>query len=1301
MGIKTVLLGLCLTTLSVQAQNLSNQQVQQLLQKNRAQLNGVDWGQTIVSDAYHNQFAGTDMVYLQQAYLGIPVYNEILTIAFKNETLKNWSGQFIESIDKKINAKLGQPVTTAIGAIQKVIAEKKLIGATSIMPLNMQGRKTNYGKCGTAQEDITSELVWLPVENGKELKLAWQIFITPNQSSDYWLIHVDAKNNTILKETNLTITCNWDDPHPAKKNILVSNSSLVSPAANNPSAPALFNTNNIASASYRVVPYPAESPNHPGGTPSIVSNPWNMAGGNATSLGWHSDGTNDYSITRGNNVWAKEDRAGNNGNSGLPATSTTTPDLNFDFTPDFTVTPTQTTPVQNQQFNITNLFYWNNIFHDMSYNYGFDEVAGNFQVNNQGRGGAGNDYVKADAQDGGGTNNANFSTPADGGSGRMQMYLWNGSPQIDGDADNGVMAHEFTHGTSNRLTGGPSQAGCLGNAEQMGEGWSDYFGLMVTQNWAITALNDGYDKPRGVGTYAVRQPINGPGIRQYRYTTNMSVNPLTYANLPSVAAPHGVGTIWCTILWDMTWNIIQQTGTINPNLFDANAAGGNSIALKLVLEGMKLQPCSPGFVDGRDAILAADQLLYNGAYRCAIVRAFARRGVGFDAKQGSSDSRNDQVVGFSTIESKLQITQNIAQQEEGLDVTYTNTVSNGACGDIVNYQLVDTIPANATWVSGGTYDAANRTVKFTVNQLASTIQQYAFTVKINTGTYFPTTNLFEDVVPNSTLSPQWGTSGTVGTAWVSSNIRSYSAPYSYYAQNRDVTSDQRLYTEASIALGASPPNLSFWHWFNTEGSYDGGVLEISSNNGSTWSDIGFNNFLKGGYTGTMDASTLLPGRKAWTGNSGGFIKTIVNMVPYANQVVKLRFRFTSDDGTKLDGWFVDDIALKRQAEVDINSQLFNTTGTLLNQSDTFTLILPPVATCVAASITSQSTVEPVCNGGSVQLHVAVAGSAPVYQWQQSTTGCAGTFADIAGATSSTLPLNAVTMAQNNYAYRLKITNNCTTELISNCMGVQVTQGVDFVYQPNDTSVCAGSNVVFNAAASSTVMYQWQKNTNGSWIDISGATNATYEINAADATLNNSGYRVHITGNCTDLFSNTATLHVTPPPSVTIIASPSAEISPVNHPLLTAQVTPAGTYFYQWFKDGNLVNGATQSTYQTTLQDIGNFTVTVSTNATGGCSNISNILPLKAEESKTIFMYPNPTAGIFWVSYYKDPATAAELRTITIYDAKGSRVLVKTSSYSTAYQPMQIDLSNHATGIYMVELKTASGKRLASAKILIR
>ena len=59
----------------------------------------------------------------------------------------------------------------------------------------------------------------------------------------------------------------------------------------------------------------------------------------------------------------------------------------------------------------------------------------------------------------------------------MQMYTCGSR---DGGYDNLVIIHEYGHGISNRLTGGPGAAGCLGNSEQMGEGWSDWYGLVMT-----------------------------------------------------------------------------------------------------------------------------------------------------------------------------------------------------------------------------------------------------------------------------------------------------------------------------------------------------------------------------------------------------------------------------------------------------------------------------------------------------------------------------------------------------------------------------------------------------------------------------------------------------------------------------------------------------------------------------------------------------------------------------------------------------------------------------------------------------
>src|SRR5690606_27045595 len=116
-------------------------------------------------------------------------------------------------------------------------------------------------------------------------------------------------------------------------------------------------------------------------------------------------------------------------------------------------------------------------------------------------------------------------------------------------------------------------------------------------------------------------------------------------SIKTAAVPHGVGSVWAVMLWDLTWALIDEYG------FDAdiyNGTGGNNIAMTLVVEALKLQPCSPGFVDGRDAILEADFLLYGGANQCLIWDVFARRGLGVSASQGSSGSTNDGVEAFDT-----------------------------------------------------------------------------------------------------------------------------------------------------------------------------------------------------------------------------------------------------------------------------------------------------------------------------------------------------------------------------------------------------------------------------------------------------------------------------------------------------------------------------------------------------------------------------------------------------------------------------------------------------------------------------
>ncbi|GAL00105.1 metalloprotease MEP2 [Nonlabens ulvanivorans] len=192
------------------------------------------------------------------------------------------------------------------------------------------------------------------------------------------------------------------------------------------------------------------------------------------------------------------------------------------------------------------------------------------------------------------------------------------------------------------MTGGPANPSCLSNNEQMGEGWSDWFSLIIT----IEPGDLGTDI-RGIGTYATNQSVTGPGIRNFPYSTDFNINPVTFGdtNNANFSAPHGIGSIWASMLWDLSWRFISDYG-YDPDLF--NGTGGNNIAMQLILDGMKLQPCNPGFVDGRDAILQADMIANSGVNSDRIWEVFAARGLGFSATQGDSNNRFDQIEAFDT-----------------------------------------------------------------------------------------------------------------------------------------------------------------------------------------------------------------------------------------------------------------------------------------------------------------------------------------------------------------------------------------------------------------------------------------------------------------------------------------------------------------------------------------------------------------------------------------------------------------------------------------------------------------------------
>lgn len=736
--------------------------------KSELRLQSQDIEDIVIDKHSYSKSMDVENVYVVQQYQGIEIFNSVSSFAIKNGQVKNASLSFSKDVSQKVNTTT--PAVSAAAAIGNAALELGINSPTNLELLEtVSVNSFIYSNGSISLENIPVKLVFQKMEDGS-LQLAWDLSIYVLDASHYYSVRVDAVTGSVINSGDWVVSCSFGEHKNNSDSSHTENSVLFSKED-----ATMASLTDGAQYNAIVLPNqsPAESPFSQIVDPSAL--------GFGSPYGWHdTDGVPgpEFTITRGNNVWAQEDENGNNG-TGFSPEGTAELIFNFDF--DFTQDPALSLAA-----SITNLFYLNNMLHDIFYEYGFDEASGNFQQNNYGNGGNGNDFVYADAQDGSGTNNANFATPGDGGKPRMQMFLWDGTvtsgplltindgplagdyegvpaafggeivdltedlvlveddpsgtsdtndacdpitnggdlsgkiavirrgecefgfkslaaqnegavavimvnnvegeaitmaggavgdqvtiplfmvsdtdgeaiieqllsetvnatingvtvgPMIDASLDNEIIAHEYGHGISNRLTGGGNNTGCLNNAEQMGEGWSDYLGLIITMK-----VGDQADDGRGMATYSAGQGPDGGGIRQHKYSRDMTENPLTYSDLPATGGQvHAVGTIWATMLWDLTWDLIDVYG-FDEDMF--NGTGGNNIAMQLVLDGMKLQPCAPGFESGRDAIIEADELANGGANKCLIWETFARRGLGFTATQGSSSSVSDGTAAF-------------------------------------------------------------------------------------------------------------------------------------------------------------------------------------------------------------------------------------------------------------------------------------------------------------------------------------------------------------------------------------------------------------------------------------------------------------------------------------------------------------------------------------------------------------------------------------------------------------------------------------------------------------------------------
>jgi len=395
----------------------------------------------------------------------------------------------------------------------------------------------------------------------------------------------------------------------------------------------------VHEAKYYVYPIGVNDPLD--GPQTMVSNPEDN---DASPLGWHNlgadvgrgkgeDGAGRFRNTIGNNVAAQPNH--NFARNTRPDGTGELGDLTFNYPADLSKDP-------NDYVNasVTNLFYWNNIVHDIFYHYGFDEKSGNFQENNFGRGGREGDSVVANAQDGSGTNNANFMTPPDGQKPRMRMYIWTlSTPRRDGDLEAGIIVHEYGHGISIRLTGGPMNSGCLpyGESGGMGEGWGDFWATLMRMRKEYNGTMD-----FAMGDYSATR-----GIRPFPYSRSLTTNPQTYGYIKKngYGGVHAKGAVWASILYEVYWSFVDAYGfnedwyAIKEKKFGKEETlAGNLIILQLIVDGLKLQPCRPTFVDARDAIIKADETGFEGKHVCLLWTAFAKRGLGYSAKAGGIEA---------------------------------------------------------------------------------------------------------------------------------------------------------------------------------------------------------------------------------------------------------------------------------------------------------------------------------------------------------------------------------------------------------------------------------------------------------------------------------------------------------------------------------------------------------------------------------------------------------------------------------------------------------------------------------------
>ena len=542
------------------------------------------------------------------------------------------------------------------------------------------------------------------------------------------------------------------------------------------------------------------------------------------------------------------------------------------------------------------------------------------------------------------------------------------SSDRDGTLDNGVVAHEWGHYISNRLIGDGNGISNL-QAVGMGEGWADFHAalMMAQESDALVPSNANWNGAWALAGWAGFTSDRNAyyfGFRRYPLSADFAKNPLTFKHiadgtrLPTTAPlafgasgadnseVHNTGEVWAAMLWECYVALLRDTRHTFPQ--------AQSLMKRYLVAAYKATALMPTFIDARDAVLAVaaanDQADFANLWA-----AFARRGMGMGAVAPDRDSQtNSPVVESFVIGNAVTITSvtlndattncdndgNLDANEVGV---LTITLKNTGTGTLSAANVSITSPTTGVSFPQGASTAMPSTAPFGVATVSFTValadvagtQGGMFNIVVSDSSLamgpISSQAMFRlnfDMVPNSSRlddveSPasNW-TSSSDPNLNTGSNFRVFqsSATQHYWFGPNPASPADTFLTSPAFQVGPGPATITFKHRFDFERSttefFDGAVLEVSTNGGGTWTDIGAST--TPGYTGTLTTSqnqsaNPLKGLRAFVGKSAGYpafnTATIDLGTRFANQTLQLRFRIGADDAAAAKGWEIDDIQL--------------------------------------------------------------------------------------------------------------------------------------------------------------------------------------------------------------------------------------------------------------------------------------------------------------------------------------------------------------------------------------------------------